>query len=315
MKLLVTGGAGFIGSNFVKILVKKHPDYKINVLDKLTYAGNLSNIRDIYNIISFIKGDICDKTAVKKAMKECDVVINFAAETHVDRSIINAGDFVKTDVMGTYTLLEQAREYNIRKFIQISTDEVYGSTEQDSFSEEDPLFPSSPYSASKGGADLLAHSYYITHKLPVIITRSSNNYGPYQHPEKFIPTVILSLLNNKQIPLYGDGENIRDWIYVEDNCDAIMEVMEKGNIGEVYNIGAENEKRNIDICRIIIKALGKSEECIKFVNDRIGHDRRYSLVAQKIKNLGWTAKTSFEDGLEKTVKWYIENRNWWRKLI
>ena len=334
MRILITGGAGFIGSNFVHYLLEKYPYYeaglkscdtlglkscdtlglkscatfKIIVLDKLTYAGNLNNLKDIRSKITFIKGDICNKKIVERAMKDCDIVINFAAESHVDRSIIDAGIFVKTDVLGTYTLLEQARKQGIEKFVQISTDECYGSIEQDSFTEESPLKPNSPYSASKTSADLLCRSYFVTYKLPIVITRSSNNYGPYQFPEKFIPTVILNAIRNKSIPVYGDGKNVRDWIYVQDNCEGIDLVIQKGKVGEVYNIGGENEWHNIDVCSFILRELGKSKELITFVKDRPGHDRRYSLVCDKVKNLGWKHRTNFEKGLRKTIRWYVENK-------
>jgi len=314
MRILVTGGAGFIGSNFVHYLIDKYP-YKIIVLDKLTYAGNLDNLSDIRKGIIFIKGDICDRKVVSRAMRGCDIVLNFAAETHVDRSIIDAGVFVRTDILGTYTLLEEAKKQGIKRFIQISTDEVYGSIEIGSFTEESPLLPNSPYAASKAGADLLCRSYFKTYNFPVLITRSSNNYGPYQHPEKFIPVVILNALENKPIPVYGDGRNVRDWIYVEDNCQAIDIVMQKGEPGEIYNIGGGNERKNIETCKLILREIGKGEELISFVKDRPGHDRRYSVSSDKIKKLGWQPRTSFEEGLSKTIKWYIENRKWWEKIL
>jgi len=314
MRILVTGGAGFIGSNFVHYLIDKYP-YKIIVLDKLTYAGNLDNLSDIRKGIIFIKGDICDRKVVSRAMRGCDIVLNFAAETHVDRSIIDAGVFVRTDILGTYTLLEEAKKQGIKRFIQISTDEVYGSIEIGSFTEESPLLPNSPYAASKAGADLLCRSYFKTYNFPVLITRSSNNYGPYQHPEKFIPVVILNALENKPIPVYGDGRNVRDWIYVEDNCQAIDIVMQKGEPGEIYNIGGGNERKNIETCKLILREIGKGEELISFVKDRPGHDRRYSVSSDKIKKLGWEPRTSFEEGLSKTIKWYIENRKWWKKIL
>jgi len=322
MKVLITGGAGFIGSNFVHYLLDKY-SYRILILDNLTYAGNLDNLSDIRNKIVFIKGDICDKRAVAEAMPGCDAVVNFAAETHVDRSITEAGVFVKTDVLGTYTLLEEARKNGVKKFIHISTDEVYGSIEKGSFTEESPLAPNSPYSASKAGSDLLCRSFYITYGFPVIVTRSSNNFGPFQHPEKFMPTVILNAMLGKKIPVYGDGRNVRDWIYVADNCEAIDAVMQNGISGEIYNIGGGSEKQNIDTCRMILKELGKGansrlsgrEELINFVKDRPGHDRRYSISSEKIKKLGWAPRTSFGEGLVKTVKWYADNKKWWSKVL
>lgn len=314
MRVLVTGGAGFIGSNFVHYLLDKY-SYRIIILDKLTYAGNPDNIRDIKKRTEFIKGDICDRKAVAKAMAGCDAVVNFAAESHVDRSIRDGGIFVKTDVLGTYTLLEEAKKQGVKKFLHVSTDEVYGSIDEGSFTEESPLAPNSPYSASKAGADVLCRSYYITYKFPVVITRSSNNYGPFQHPEKFMPTVIINAIKGNKIPVYGDGMNVRDWIFVIDNCEAIDAVLHEGEPGGIYNIGGNNEKQNIDACRMILKALGKSEDLISFVADRPGHDRRYSISSEKAKSLGWFPKTNFEDGISRTVKWYAENREWWEKIL
>lgn len=312
MKILVTGGAGFIGSNFVRYMLEKY-NYEIVVLDKLTYAGRVENLQDVK--ISFVKGDICTKEDVEKSMKDCDAVINFAAETHVDRSIREAGVFVKTDVLGTHTLLEAARKFDVEKFIQISTDEVYGSTGEGSFKEGDILEPSSPYSASKAGADLLVKAYYKTYGLPVLITRSSNNFGPYQYPEKLIPVLILNALHDKPLPVYGNGKNVRDWIYVLDNCSGIDLVFQKGKIGEIYNIGANNEMRNIDVARLILKELDKPESLIQYVKDRPGHDFRYSLDTTKIRELGWRPQYSFKDALRKTINWYKENKEWWESLI
>jgi len=313
MKILVTGGAGFIGCNFVHYMLEKYPNEEIVVLDKLTYAGRLENLQDVMDKITFIKGDICDREDVEK-VKECDAIFNFAAETHVDRSIIDAGVFVKTDVLGTYNLLEYARRNDIEKYIQISTDEVYGSIEKGSFKEEDILDSSSPYSASKAGADLLVKAYYKTYGLPVLITRSSNNFGPFQYPEKLIPVLILNALHDKPLPIYGDGLNVRDWIYVLDNCEAIDLVSRKGGIGETYNIGAGNEKMNIEIANLILEKLNKTKSLIKFVEDRPGHDLRYSLNTEKINKLGWKPKTSFEEGMKETVKWYVKNEWWWKPL-
>jgi len=291
-------------------------DSEIVVLDKLTYAGNLENLNKVQKNprFTFLKGDICDKRAVK-VIKGCDAVFNFAAETHVDRSIIDAGSFVETDVMGTYRLLEAARKYDVERYVQISTDEVYGSIEEGSFKETDILEPSSPYSASKAGGDLLAHAYFVTYGLPVLITRSSNNFGPYQHPEKLIPKLIINALQNKPLPIYGDGGNVRDWIYVTDNCEGIDVVFQKERAGEIYNIGACNEEMNIDIAKFILKELVRSESLIEFVKDRPGHDRRYSLDCSNIRKLGWKPRHEFEDAMRKTIGWYRDNERWWRKIM
>jgi dTDP-glucose 4,6-dehydratase len=314
MKILITGGAGFIGCNFVHYMLEKYPDEEIVVLDKLTYAGRLENLQDAMDKITFIKGDICDKEDVKK-VGNCDIIFNFAAETHVDRSIIEAGVFVKTDVLGTHNLLEYARKHDVEKYIQISTDEVYGSIEKGSFKETDILDPSSPYSASKAGADLLVRAYHKTYGLPVLTTRSSNNYGPYQYPEKLIPVLVLNALHDKPLPIYGEGKNVRDWIYVLDNCEAIDIVLQKGKTGEIYNIGARNEKSNIGIAKLILKELNKPVSLIEFVRDRPGHDFRYSLDCEKIKELGWVLKYKFDDALKETIKWYKENKWWWESLV
>lgn len=307
MKMLITGGAGFIGTNFVHYIHNTY-DYEIVVLDKLTYAGNKDNLKDILSEITFIKGDIGSEEDVKTAMKDCDLVVNFAAETHVDRSITDPSIFVKTDVLGTYNLLEHVRKYDVDKYLQISTDEVYGSIENGSFSEESNIDPSSPYSASKAGGDMLVRAYYKTYELPVLITRSSNNYGPYQYPEKLIPLFILNAVEDKELPVYGDGKNVRDWIYVMDNCKGVDTVMNKGKFGEVYNIGGGNEKTNLKITHLILDILGKPDSLITFVEDRLGHDRRYSLDSSKTRALGWKPEWSFEDGLRETVKWYKENK-------
>ncbi|VVB90294.1 GDP-L-fucose synthase [uncultured archaeon] len=314
MKILITGGSGFIGSNFVHYLLDKYPDERLVVLDKLTYAGKLENLKDVMDKIIFIKGDICNAQDIAKAGK-CDIIFNFAAETHVDRSIKSADVFVKTDVLGTYNLLEFARKNDIRRYIQISTDEVYGSTVKDSFHEDDLLDPSSPYSASKAGADLLVGAFFKTYNLPVLITRSSNNFGPYQYPEKLIPVLILKALHDKALPIYGNGLNVRDWIYVKDNCAGIDYVFRKGKTGEIYNIGAGNEKTNIEIANQILMELKISKNLIKYVKDRPGHDFRYSLNCEKIKNLGWSPQYKFEDALRYTVKWYTENDWWWKSII
>lgn len=306
--MLITGGAGFIGTNFVHYIHDNY-DHEIVLLDKLTYAGNKDNLRDILDDIHFIKGDIGNEEDVKTAMKDCDLVVNFAAETHVDRSISDPSIFVKTDVLGTYNLLEHVRKYDVEKYLQISTDEVYGSIENGSFSEESNIDPSSPYSASKAGGDMLVRAYFKTYDLPVLITRSSNNYGPYQYPEKLIPLFILNAMDNKELPVYGDGENVRDWIYVLDNCKGIDTVLNKGKLGEVYNIGGGNEKTNLEITHLILDILGKPESLIKFVEDRPGHDQRYSLDSSKTRKLGWEPEWSFEDGLRETVEWYKKNKD------
>ncbi|MEK6942243.1 MAG: dTDP-glucose 4,6-dehydratase [archaeon] len=316
-KILVTGGAGFIGSNFVRFLLEKNPGTKIVNLDKLTYAGNLENLRDVEKNknYSFIKGDICDAAVVKKAMNGAGAVINFAAESHVDRSIYDPASFIKTDMFGAYVLLEEARRQEVKKFVQVSTDEVYGSTESGMFSEESPLNPSNPYSASKAGADRLAYSFYKTYGLPVIITRSSNNFGPFQFPEKMIPLFITNLLQGKKVPLYGDGKNVRDWLFVEDNCRAIELCLKKGKSGEAYNIGGGNEKTNIELTKIILKELGMGEDMIDFVADRPGHDRRYALDFSKVQELGYSPVKNFGQKIMETISWYKENRNWWKPLI
>jgi dTDP-glucose 4,6-dehydratase len=314
MRILVTGGLGFIGSNFIRYVLNKYPD--IVNLDAITYAGNPNNLKDIENDprYRFISGDIRKKEDVEEAVKNCEIIFNFAAETHVDRSIIEAGVFVKTDVIGTYTLLEMSRKYDIEKFIQISTDEVYGSIENGSFRETDPLDPSSPYSASKAGADLLVRAYYKTYGLPVLTTRSSNNFGPYQYPEKLIPLFITNALSNKALPVYGDGNNVRDWLYVLDNCSAIDLVFQKGKLGEIYNVASGSEKTNLEITNLILRELNKPDSLIQFVKDRPGHDRRYSLDFSKIKELGWRPNYSFEDAMEITINWYKDNKWWWKPL-
>ena len=281
------------------------------MLDKLTYAGRIENLRDVLDRIIFVQGDICNKEDVEK-VGDCNVIFNFAAETHVDRSIIDAGVFVKTDVLGTYTLLEYARKHDIEKYIQISTDEVYGSIEKGSFSEEDVLDSSSPYSASKAGADLLVKAYHRTYGLHVLITRSSNNFGPYQYPEKLIPVLILKAMHDEPLSIYGDGRNVRDWIYVLDNCAGIDTIFQKGKIGEIYNIASGNEKENIEIANLILKALNKPERLIRFVKDRPGHDFRYSLNIEKVRKLGWNSRYRFEDALKETIGWYKENE-WYIK--
>ncbi len=321
MNILVTGGCGFIGSNFVKFILKTHSNYQIINLDKLTYAGNLENLEDIKTNPSyhFVKGDICNRADVEECFKrfQIEVVINFAAESHVDRSILGPAVFIETNVAGTNILLDVSKDSGIERFIQISTDEVYGSLGSSGrFTETTQLHPNSPYSASKAAADLLALAYYHTFQLPVIITRCSNNYGPYQFPEKLIPLMIANAIDNKPLPVYGDGLNVRDWLFVEDHCTAIDAVLQKGKVGEVYNIGGDNEWKNIDIVRLLLKNLGKPETLIKFVKDRLGHDRRYAIDAAKIeRELGWKPSVTFEEGLKRTIEWYIKNENWWRRII
>ncbi len=316
-RYLVTGGAGFIGSNYIHFLLQKYGrEVEIINLDKLTYAGNLENLRDIENEPNyrFVRGDICDAGIVDELVRQVDVVVNFAAESHVDRSIGAPDDFIKTDIYGAFVLLEAARKYGIKKFIQISTDEVYGSILSGSFKETDCLEPSSPYSASKAGADRLAYSYYVTYKLPVIITRCSNNYGPYQYPEKLIPLFVTNAIDDKKLPIYGDGKNVRDWIYVMDHCSAIDFLIHKGVDGQVYNIGAGNERTNLEITEIILRELGKPKSLMTFVEDRLGHDRRYSVDTSKIRALGWQPQHSFEQAMKDTIHWYCDHRWWWEKL-
>jgi len=298
-------------------MLRKYPDYRIVNLDKLTYAGNLENLRDVaeHKNYEFIKGDITDPKLVNKLAKDADAIINFAAETHVDRSIVDAGDFVKTNVFGTYCLLEAAKKHNVAKFIQISTDEVYGSIEKGAFKETNPIMPSSPYSASKASADLLALSYFTTYKMPVMITRSSNNFGPYQYPEKVIPLFITNALADKPVPLYGTGMNVRDWVYVLDNVEGIDQVLHKGRTGEVYNIGGGNELTNLELTKKILEILGKKEDMIKPVEDRLGHDWRYALDCFKIRTeIGWKPQYDFTKALQETISWYQNNKNWWLKL-
>ncbi|MBN1543338.1 dTDP-glucose 4,6-dehydratase, partial [candidate division KSB1 bacterium] len=313
----VTGGAGFIGSNFIHYLFDKYGDtVEVVNLDKLTYAGNPDNLKDIAGRSNyrFIKGDICDADLVDSVMPGIDRVVNFAAESHVDRSIGAPDDFIKTDIYGAFVLLEAARKHGVEMFVQISTDEVYGSILDGSFKESDLLEPSSPYSASKAGADRLAYSYFKTFDLPVIITRCSNNYGPFQFPEKLIPLFVTHAIEDKALPIYGDGKNVRDWIYVWDHCDAIDFLIERGTIGQAYNIGAGNERTNLEITDFILKALDKPENLKTFVTDRPGHDRRYSVDTAKIRQLGWLPKHDFQMAMQNTVNWYVANTWWWKKL-
>ena len=324
MTIIVTGGAGFIGSNFVFHMLQAHPDYRIVCLDKLTYAGNLSTLEPVLqqDNFRFVKADICDRQAVDKLFQEekPDIVVNFAAESHVDRSIENPGIFLETNIMGTAVLMDTCRKYGIQRYHQVSTDEVYGDLPLDRpdlfFTEETPLHTSSPYSSSKASADLLVMAYYRTYGLPVTISRCSNNYGPYHFLEKLIPLMIANALADNPLPVYGNGENVRDWLYVEDHCRAIDLIIHNGKVGEVYNVGGHNEKRNIDIVRIICQELGKPESLIVHVEDRKGHDRRYAIDPAKIhRELGWLPETKFEDGIKKTIKWYLEHKKWWQDII
>ncbi|MBI5020384.1 MAG: dTDP-glucose 4,6-dehydratase [Ignavibacteriales bacterium] len=321
MTILVTGGCGFIGSNFVKYILDTYPEDIVINFDKLTYAGNLENLTDIEKNpkYHFVKGDICSRIEVENCIKKfnIDVIINLAAESHVDRSILGPAVFIETNITGTGVLLQIAKEIGIKKFVQISTDEVYGSLgNEGKFTETTPLHPNSPYSASKTSADLLALAYEHTFGLPVVITRCSNNYGPYQFPEKLLPLMIANALDNKPLPVYGDGMNIRDWLYVKDHCIAIDVVLRKGKVGEIYNIGGNNEWANINIVKLLLKILNKPESLIKYVKDRPGHDRRYAIDASKIETeLGWKPSVTFEIGLEKTVNWYLNNEQWWRRII
>jgi dTDP-glucose 4,6-dehydratase len=316
MHLLITGGAGFIGSNFVHLMAERRPEYRLTILDALTYSGNYENISScVKGNIAFHEGDVRDASLAASLMKGVDAVIHFAAESHVDRSLYHGGDFISTNVQGTYTLLRAARDTGVSRFIQIGTDEVYGSVRTGSSKETDPLFPSSPYSASKAGADCMAHAFHVTFGLPVIITRSSNNFGPFQYPEKLIPFFISNALEDKPLPLYGDGMNVRDWIYVQDNCEAIDRVLHKGKPGEIYNIGGGNEHPNIEITHAILDILGKPRDLITFVKDRPGHDRRYSLDCTKMaREMGWTPRFSFKEAMMETVEWYVRNRPWWEAI-
>jgi len=315
MKLLITGGAGFIGSNFIRYMLKKYPHYQIINLDKLTYCGNLDNLKDIKTSrYRFVRGDIADLKTVKRVAKNADGIINFAAETHVDRSIMGADDFIRTDILGTKNLLEAVKEYNIKKYLQISTDEVYGSLKTGKANETSQIAPNNPYSASKSGGDLMVRAYHRTFGLPVLITRSSNNFGPYQYPEKLIPLFITNILSGKKVPLYGDGKNVRDWIFVQDNCAGLDLVFHQGEIGEIYNIGGDNPKTNQEITKFILKSLGKDERMIEYVNDRPGHDRRYALDSKKIQRLGWKPKYKFSESMKLTIAWYTDHPSWWKKI-
>ena len=317
VKVLVTGGAGFIGSNFVHYALAAHQDWQVTTLDKLTYAGRIENLDSVRNNPRhrFVQGDVADAKVAAPLVQESDIVVHFAAETHVDRSILHAGDFITTDVFGTFVLLEAARETpTLRRFVQISTDEVYGSVPEGSSKETDELRPRNPYSASKAGADRLAYSYWATYQVPVIVTRASNNYGPNQFPEKIIRLFITNLIDDIPVPLYGDGQNVRDWLHVDDHCRAVDLLFDQGAPGEVYNIGGGNHVKNVDLTHRILALVGKPDSLIKPVADRPGHDRRYSLDTAKLQSLGWRPRESFEEGLAKTVTWYRDNERWWRPI-
>jgi dTDP-glucose 4,6-dehydratase len=316
--LLITGGAGFIGSNFIRMMLEQYPDYRLVNLDKLTYAGNLDNLRDVEQDprYTFVQGDISDATLVEETIRKHDIdtIVNFAAETHVDRSIQEPGSFIMTDVYGTYVLLEATRKLGLERMLQVSTDEIYGSVTQGSSTEQDNYDPRSPYSASKAGGELMCHAYFETFNTPVLITRGSNNYGPYQYPEKLIPLFITNLLDGKPVPVYGDGLYVRDWIYVLDHCTGIATALHQGALGEAYNVGGGNEKPNIEITKLLLELTGQGEDMITYVADRPGHDRRYSLDTSKLRALGWAPSHSFEEALRATVDWYRDNRWWWEKI-
>ena len=318
MKILVTGGAGFIGSCFVRHILNKYSDYKVINLDALTYAGNIENLDDVKDNknYTFVHGNICDKKLVRDLISEVDCVVNFAAESHVDRSITGPEIFIETNVQGTLNLLQNAKELGVDRYLQVSTDEVYGTLGKTGyFYETTPLAPNSPYSASKASADMLVRAYHETYKMPVLTTRCSNNYGPYQYPEKLIPFFISQLLKGKKVPVYGDGLNVRDWLYVYDHCSAIDTVLHKGRVGEVYNIGGHNEKTNMEITRLILEAMGKDESSIEYVKDRLGHDRRYAISNDKIQSeLGWEPSLTFEEGIKITIDWYLKNQAWMKSI-
>ena len=314
--LLITGGCGFIGSNFIHYLLAKYPDYRVVNLDKLTYAGNPANLASLADDIRyrFVEGDICDRAAVDALVAEADMVVNFAAESHVDRSIMGGAEFVHTNFNGTYELLESAKEHGVERFHQISTDEVYGSIDEGAWTEEWPLAPRNPYSATKASAELLVRSYHITHGLPVVTTRASNNIGPYQYPEKRVPLYITNALDDQPLPIYGDGSQVRDHLFVEDHCAAIDLVLHAGADGEVYNVGGENDATGLEVARLIVERLGKDEGLLHFVGDRTGHDQRYALDSSKVAALGWKPASDFRAAMERTIDWYVANQTWWREI-
>ena len=319
MKILVCGGAGFMGSHFIKYILEKYPDYMLVNFDKLTYAGNLENLKEVENNkrYKFVKGDICDASEVDRVVREnkIDTIVNYAAETHVDRSVMDPSAFLKTNIFGSYNLLEATKKFDLKKMVQVSTDEVFGSIDSGKFREDSPFEPNSPYSAAKAGGDLLCRSYFVTFQTPVVVTHSCNFYGSNQYPEKLIPLFVTNLLEGKKVPVYGDGKQVREWIYTEDHCNAIDVILHKAKAGSVYNIGSGDEIENIEITKLILEYLGYDEKMIEYVKDRPGHDKRYALDANKLKNeLGWEAKVNFRDGLKKTVDWYRENEDWWKKI-
>lgn len=315
--LLVTGGAGFIGSNFARYMLQKYPQYQIVVFDLLTYAGNLDNLRAVADDAryTFVQGDICDAAAVRAALRKyrIDTIVNFAAESHVDRSILDADAFLRTNVMGTFTLLQAAKELGLERYHQISTDEVYGWVDKPAV-EDDPLIPRSPYAASKASGDLMVNAYYVTHGVPTTITRGSNTIGPYQYPEKVVPLFVTNALENKPLPLYGDGKQVRDWLYVTDHCEAVDVVLHHGKIGEAYNVGGDNERENVEVVKMILDTLDKAPDLVRRVADRSGHDRRYALDLTKMRALGWQPRHSFEQALTETIRWYENNAWWWQKI-
>ena len=314
--LLITGGCGFIGSNFIHYALAKYPEYRVVNLDKLTYAGNPANLIELADNgrYRFVEGDICDSATVGPLVAEADIVVNFAAESHVDRSIMGGAEFVKTNFNGTYTLLDSSVEHGIERFHQISTDEVYGSIDEGAWTEEWPLAPRNPYSSTKASAELLVRAYHITHGLPVVTTRASNNIGPFQYPEKRVPLYITNAIDDLPLPVYGDGSQVRDHLYVEDHCSAIDLVLHQGEIGEIYNVGGENDATGLEVAKVILKRLGKNESLLKFVTDRSGHDQRYALDSSKVQALGWQPASDFRVAMERTVDWYVENESWWREI-
>lgn len=314
--LLITGGCGFIGSNFIHYVLAKYPEYRVVNLDKLTYAGNPANLTELADDgrYRFVEGDICDSATVGPLVAEADIVVNFAAESHVDRSIMGGAEFVKTNFNGTYTLLDSAVEHGIERFHQISTDEVYGSIDEGAWTEEWPLAPRNPYSSTKASAELLVRAYHITHGLPTVTTRASNNVGPFQYPEKRVPLYISNAIDDLPLPVYGDGSQVRDHLYVEDHCSAIDLVLHQGEIGEIYNVGGENDATGLEVAKVILKRLGKDESLLQFVTDRSGHDQRYALDSSKVQALGWQPASDFRVAMERTVDWYVENESWWREI-
>ena len=314
--LLITGGCGFIGANFVRFVLRKYPDYKVVNLDKLTYAGNPANLRDLEGDARyrFVHGDICDVDTVGPLIAEADCVVNFAAESHVDRSILGSADFLHTNVHGTYVLLDAARRHGVERFLQVSTDEVYGSIAEGAWDESYPLEPRNPYAATKASAELMVRAFHLSHQVPTVVTRAANNIGPYQYPEKRVPLYITNAIDDLPLPVYGDGLQVRDHLYVDDHCAAIDLVLHDGNLGEAYNVGGDNDATGIDIAHAILARLGKPESLLQFVEDRAGHDQRYALDSSKVRALGWTPRVGVEEAMERTVRWYVDNEAWWREI-